>query len=144
MNKLTDYLDLTGNEDRFPPDDPNGHLFEYLFRCLTDKGIRIDLNDIGDFYHRYSMFKGFYNKGVMSIPGVLGHIASEVSEAWQRWYNLDSDEIACARDPDFAKELADIIIMTCLLAQQHGIDISQAVRDKTIKNASRGIRHGKK
>ena len=129
---------------RFMPDDPHGDQFRWLYRHIVDPQLEFFLNDIGDYYHRYSQFKGFYNKGVMSIPGVLGHIHCEVSEAWHRWYKLDSDEAACAKDPEFKQELADIIIMTCLLAQQHGIDLEQAVRDKTLKNALRGIRHGKK
>ena len=145
MSDKTPELDLPVESGRYMPDDPNGYIFRDLYLCLTeyqDKPIQIQ--DIGDFYHRYSLFNGFYNKGVMSIPGVLGHIHCEVSEAWHRWYKLDSDEAACAKDDEFKQELADIIIMTCLLAQQHGINLDQAIRDKTKKNISRGIRHGKK
>ena len=137
--------DIPNDPNRFPADDPNGNIFKDLYRRIAEfRNIPVQVRDVGDFYHRYSLFNGFYNKGIMPIPGVLGHIHCEVSEAWHRWYKLDSDEAACATDDEFAQELADIIIMTCLLAEQHGIDLDQAIRDKTRKNLSRGIRHGKK
>lgn len=111
-------------------------------RILNDKSDY--LNQIAGFYDLYGEKKGFYDKykGPPPIPAVLGHIHSEVSEAWKEWYKLSNPEDI---NDDFAMELADIIIMTCALAGQLRIDLSAYVRAKTIKNHARtGYCHGKR
>ena len=103
------------------------------------------LEDIGRYYHLYSVKKGFYDKngGPPSIPSVLGHIHSEVSEAWKEWYKSGDDHVLLGES--FSMELADIIIMTCLLAAQCNINLDYFVLQKTKKNHARtGYCHGKR
>ena len=117
--------------------------YQQLYRRIAGNE-SISLDQIGEFYDLYSMKKGFYDKydGPPPISAVLGHITSEVSEAWKEWYKTSQDEDV---GQDFGMELADIIIMTCLLAYQTGIPLDVFVREKTRKNYARtGYCHGKR
>jgi NTP pyrophosphatase (non-canonical NTP hydrolase) len=73
---------------------------------------------------------GWHNKTVLEA---LALIASEVGEA----VNECRGE---APTPEFATELADIILRVADLAQWQGIDLGQAILDKMALNEARGTR----
>ena len=70
------------------------------------------------------------------IPAILALIHSEVSEALEA-FRVDDK-------PNFAEELADVIIRVLDCCPGLGIDIDAEVRAKMARNRTRGYRHGGK
>lgn len=73
------------------------------------------------------------------IPAILALIHSEVSEALES-YRGDGGP----SNPNFAEELADIMIRVLDLAHGLKIDLGSAILNKLEKNRTRGYRHGGK
>jgi NTP pyrophosphatase (non-canonical NTP hydrolase) len=88
------------------------------------------LKDIGQRQFDWVERMGWHNKSVLES---LALIASEVGEAVNE----------CRGDtptPEFASELADIILRIVDLAHEQGIDLEEAIQAKMTLNEARGTR----
>jgi len=63
--------------------------------------------------------------------------AAELLERFQWRSDLESADPAVAGSREVAEELADVVIYCLSFADATGIDVSEAVRSKLVKNAAR-------
>jgi NTP pyrophosphatase (non-canonical NTP hydrolase) len=101
--------------DTLPRDFPLGHLQAYVREMEAARG----------FAHEDALRKALL-------------LAEEVGEAAKAVRQLTGGKVASEWTPgDLGEELADILIVTCTLANRFGIDLEQAIRQKENVNRHR-------
>jgi NTP pyrophosphatase (non-canonical NTP hydrolase) len=80
-------------------------------------------------------WKQFHNPKDVALSLLLE--ASELLELFQWKQGAEVDEVASKQKARVAEELADVFNYTLLLAQDLGIDLEQALRDKLASNAAK-------
>ena len=78
-------------------------------------------------------WKQFHNPKDVALSLLLE--ASELLELFQWKQGAQVEEVASKQKARVAEELADVFNYTLLLAQDLGIDLEQALRDKLASNA---------
>ena len=104
----------------------NNNFYIYERLVLVSKTI----NEIAQANFQWVEEMGWHNKTVLEA---LALVASEVGEAINECRQQEPT-------PEFAEELADIVLRVLDIAHWQGIDMNQAITDKMEKNQTRGAR----
>lgn len=90
---------------------------------------KLTINEISAIHHKWLVEMGWV--GVTTPLEQLALVASELGEAVDECRGVEPTE-------NFRYELADIILRTCGICENQGIDIEKALLDKMAKNRARG------